>query len=58
MIVNIYIIRKLDNKNYIKHDFSVWLRTGSNPADINRFRSHTRNDSTKFFFFFNYETQG
>ena len=21
--------------------FSVWLRTGSNPADINRFRSHT-----------------
>ena len=25
-----------------KHDFSVWLRTGSNPADIDRFRSHTR----------------
>ena len=23
------------------HDFSVRLRTGSNPADINRFRSHT-----------------
>ena len=22
------------------HDFSVWLRIGSNPADINRFRSH------------------
>ena len=22
-------------------DFSVWLRIGSNPADINRFRSHT-----------------
>ena len=24
-----------------KHDFSVWLRTGSNPADINWFQSHT-----------------
>ena len=24
-----------------KQHFSVWLRTGSNPADINRFRSHT-----------------
>ena len=23
------------------HDFSVWLRTGSNPVDSNRFRSHT-----------------
>ena len=23
------------------HDFSVWIRTGSNPADINKFRSHT-----------------
>ena len=23
------------------HDFSVWLITGSNPADINRFRSNT-----------------
>ena len=22
------------------HDFSVWLKTGSNPADINRLRSH------------------
>ena len=22
------------------HDFSVWLRTGYNPADINRFLSH------------------
>ena len=22
-------------------NFSVWLRTGSNPANINRFRSHT-----------------
>ena len=24
-------------------DFSVCLKTGSNPADINRFRSHTGN---------------
>ncbi len=23
------------------HKFSIWLRTSSNPADINRFRSHT-----------------
>ena len=23
------------------HDFSGWLRTGSNPADNNQFRSHT-----------------
>ncbi len=22
------------------HVFSVWLRTGSNPADINRLQSH------------------
>ncbi len=22
------------------HDFSVWLKTGSNPADSNQFRSH------------------
>ena len=25
------------------HNFSVWLRTGSNPADCNRFRSQTEN---------------
>ena len=25
------------------HDFSIWLRTGSNPADIDRFRSRTEN---------------
>ena len=25
------------------HDFSVWLINGSNPADINWFRSHTGN---------------
>ena len=24
------------------HDFSVWLITGSNSADINRFRSHRK----------------
>ena len=25
----------------IIHEFSVWLRTSNNPADINRFLSHT-----------------
>ena len=30
------------------HGFLVWLRTGSNPADINRFRSHTGNKITMF----------
>ena len=25
------------------HDFLVWLRTGFNPPDIKRFRSHTEN---------------
>ncbi len=29
--------------NVIIHNFSVWLGTGSNPADINRFRILTRN---------------
>ena len=24
------------------HELSAWIRTGSNPADINRFPSHTR----------------
>ena len=37
MIVHFYIHRKFDTI----HDFSVWLKTGSNPANINRFRSHT-----------------
>ena len=23
------------------HNFSVWLRTGSNPVDINQWQSHT-----------------
>ena len=27
----------------VMHDFSVWLRTGSNLADMNSFRSHTGN---------------
>ena len=26
---------------YAINDFLVWLRTGTNPADINRIRSHT-----------------
>ena len=28
------------------HDFSVWPRTSSNPADIKRFRSHTGKNIT------------
>ena len=24
------------------HEITAWIRTGSNPADINLFRSHTR----------------
>ena len=27
------------------HDFSLWMRTGSNPADINRFRSNTEKNN-------------
>ena len=34
-----YIRRKLDTIRYNTY-ISVWLRTGSNPADINQFRSH------------------
>ena len=30
--------------------FSIWLRTGSNPADINRFQSHTGELYTKLFY--------
>ena len=31
------------------HDFSVLLRTGSNPADVNRFGSITEKYNTQFF---------
>ena len=31
MIVHLYIRRKLDDR----HSFFVWMRTGSNPPDIN-----------------------
>ena len=37
IIVHFLIRRKLDKIL----DFSVWLRNGSNPADINRLCSHT-----------------
>ncbi len=37
MIVHFYIGRKLDIYDAI-HNFSVWLRIGSNPPDIKRFR--------------------
>ena len=32
------------------HEFLAWLRTGSNPADINRFRRHTRKLNVEFNF--------
>ena len=31
------------------HHFSVWLRSGSNPANINRFRSNTEKRTIKLF---------
>ena len=31
-------------------DFSVWLRTSSNLADVNRFRSHIGNSNEIFFY--------
>ena len=39
-----YILILVENclQNNAMHDFSVWLRTGSNPSDINQFQSHTR----------------
>ena len=37
LIGHFLIRRKLD----MLHDFSIWLRTGCNPADIHRFRSYT-----------------
>ena len=40
MIIHLYIRRKQDIIRYNTF-FSVWLRTSSNPADINRFQSHT-----------------
>ena len=46
----IFILLFVDNclLYYAKHDFSICLRTGSNPADINRFRSHTGNKIKRF----------
>ena len=42
LLVLIFMISNLIFvENYAIHDFSVLLRTGSNPPDINRFRSHT-----------------
>ena len=39
----IFILKFVENCLYYDgiHNFSVWLRTGSNPADISRFRIHT-----------------
>ena len=41
--IMIFILIFVKNCRYYdaKHDFSVWPRTGSNPADIHPFRSHT-----------------
>ena len=41
MIVHFILVKKLDITDTI-YDFSVWLRTDSNSADINRFRSHDK----------------
>ena len=32
----------------LKYDFSVWQRTSSNPADINRFQSRKENSFRPF----------
>ena len=42
----IFILIFVENCLYYDaiHDFSVWLRTGSNPADISWFRSDTGKD--------------
>ena len=42
-----YICGKLSVYIDTIHDFLVWLRTGSNTPDINRFQSHAE----KVFFF-------
>ena len=42
MIFHCTIYRKCLSNDTI-HDFSVGLRTGSNPAEMNRFCSHTEN---------------
>ena len=46
--LNIIIVHLYSYKtgfNTIRYDdFSVWLRTGSDSAEINRFRSHTGKD--------------
>ena len=42
----IFILIFVENYLGTTNDFSVWLRTGSNPADINRFRSRSGNNIT------------
>ena len=43
LILWLYILKFVEKLIYYDtiFNFSVWLRTGSNPADINRFGSHT-----------------
>ena len=42
MIFILIFVEKLSI--YAIHDFPVWPRSSSNPADINRFRSQTENN--------------
>ncbi len=50
MIVHFFIRRKLDIIDTIRN-FSVLLRTGSDPPDINWFQSHTGKISISKFFY-------
>ena len=37
----IFILIRVNSSSNVLNDFAVWLKTGSNPPDINWFRSHT-----------------
>ena len=41
LVMNLFNIREKLSAMLKIHDFFVWLRTGSIPADNNRFRSYT-----------------
>ena len=43
ILIIIFILILMENSPLydVILDFQVWRRTGSNPADINRFQSHT-----------------
>ena len=44
--LNFMIKKNIHRKLSVIYDFSVWLRTDSNQADINWFQSHTGKDFT------------